>query len=99
MNLVEESVQWILNIAKQEWLLGNLYLHRGRNCLCHSGLWVWNEKVAKIPKTAFRNGARWLKEHLDQPYPPLWIGKCLYNPSLVIRSAVISALALAQITS
>jgi hypothetical protein len=35
---------------------------------------------------------------MDLPYPPLWIGKCLYNPSLVIRSAVISALALVEQT-
>jgi hypothetical protein len=39
---------------------------------------------------------RWLEEHADPPYPPLWIGKCLYNPRLVIRSAVISALTLAH---
>jgi halimadienyl-diphosphate synthase len=59
-------------------------------------LWFWNEHVAKVPKSALKHGARWLGEHLDDPYPPLWIGKCLYHPSLVIRSAVISALALAQ---
>ena len=41
-----------------------------------------------------KNGARWLKENMDKPYPPLWIGKCLYSPHLVIRSAVLSALAL-----
>jgi hypothetical protein len=57
-------------------------------------LWVWNERVSKVPKSIFKNGARWLKEHMNQPYPPLWIGKCLYNPSLVIHSAVISALTL-----
>ena len=54
----------------------------------------WNEKVARIPKAVLRNGARWLQEHRDRPYPPLWIGKCLYGPQLVIRSAVISALGL-----
>ena len=57
-------------------------------------LWILDEKVAKVPKSVFKNGARWLREHMDRPYPPLWIGKCLYNPSLVIRSAVICALAL-----
>ena len=57
---------------------------------------VWDEKVGRIPKAAIKNGARWLKENLDKPYPPLWIGKCLYSPQLVVRSAIFSALALAQ---
>jgi hypothetical protein len=35
---------------------------------------------------------------MDKPYPPLWIGKCLYSPQLVVRSAAISALALVQAT-
>lgn len=59
-------------------------------------LWVWNEKVARIPQATLKNDARWLKENLEKPYPPLWIGKCLNSPQLVVRSAVLSALALAQ---
>jgi hypothetical protein len=59
-------------------------------------LWIWDQKVASIPKSVLKNGARWLKEHMDEIYPPLWIGKCLYSPKLVIRSAIISALALAE---
>ena len=59
-------------------------------------LWVWNQKVASVPNNVLKNGARWLKEHMDNAYAPLWIGKCLYSPNLVIRSAVISALALAE---
>jgi hypothetical protein len=36
---------------------------------------------------------------MDPPYPPLWIGKSLYSPILVIRSAILGALAIAsQIT-
>ena len=38
----------------------------------------------------------WLEEHMELTYPPLWIGKCLYSPQLVVRSAVISALMLAS---
>jgi hypothetical protein len=41
-----------------------------------------------------RRGAAWLAEHAEPPYPPLWIGKCLYCPVLVVRSAVLSALML-----
>jgi hypothetical protein len=31
---------------------------------------------------------------MDPPYPPLWIGKSLYSPGLVVRSAILSALSM-----
>ena len=44
-------------------------------------LWFWNENVAKVPKSALRQGARWLTEHFDQPYPPLWIKSASTTPA------------------
>jgi halimadienyl-diphosphate synthase len=93
---VEESVRWILRSQNRDGSWGTYLSTAEETAYAIQALWFWNENVAKIPKHVVRNGARWLTEHFDQPYPPLWIGKCLYNPSLVIRSAVISALALAQ---
>jgi halimadienyl-diphosphate synthase len=95
-DLVAESVEWILKTQNANGSWGTYIPTAEETAYALQALWSWNEKVARIPKAVFRNGARWLQEHLDQPYPPLWIGKCLYNPRLVIRSAVISALALAQ---
>jgi len=94
--LVEESVQWILHSQNTNGSWGTYISTAEETAYAIQALCVWNDKVARVPKTALKNGARWLKEHMDLPYPPLWIGKCLYNPSLVIRSAVISALALAE---
>jgi halimadienyl-diphosphate synthase len=79
-NLVEESVDWIIKTQNSNGSWGT-YIPTA-------------EKVTRIPKATISDGALWLKEHMDKPYPPLWIGKCLYSPNLVIRSAVISALAL-----
>jgi halimadienyl-diphosphate synthase len=93
--VVEESVKWILSSQNRDGSWGTYLSTAEETAYAIQALWIWNEKVAKVPKSVFRNGSRWLKEHMDYPYPPLWIGKCLYNPSLVIRSAVISALALA----
>lgn len=93
--LVEQSVEWILKSQNRDGSWGTYMSTAEETAYALHALWIWNSKVERIPKTVFRNGARWLQEHLDQPYPRLWIGKCLYNPSLVIRSAVISALALA----
>jgi halimadienyl-diphosphate synthase len=94
--LVEDSVKWILQTQDRNGSWGTYLPTAEETAYAIQALWFWNEKVAKVPKSALKNGARWLRENMDQSYPPLWIGKCLYNPSLVIRSAVISALALAQ---
>jgi halimadienyl-diphosphate synthase len=94
--LVEDSVKWILQTQNKDGSWGSYLSTAEETAYAMQALWFWNEHVAKVPKNVLKNGARWLKEHMDQPYPPLWIGKCLYNPNLVIRSAVISALALAQ---
>ena len=93
--LVEESVQWILRSQNKNGSWGTYISTAEETAYAMQALWLWNEKVARIPKPVLTNGARWLKENMDKPYPPLWIGKCLYSPHLVIRSAIISALALA----
>ena len=92
--VVEESVKWILSSQNKDGSWGTYLPTAEETAYALQALWVWNEKAAKVTKSVFKNGERWLREHMDQPYPPLWIGKCLYNPSLVIRSAVISALTL-----
>jgi len=95
-SLVAESIQWLLSSQNKDGSWGTYLSTAEETAYALQALWIWDEKVAKIPKSVFRHGARWLREHMDQPYPPLWIGKCLYNPSLVIRSAVISALAISE---
>jgi halimadienyl-diphosphate synthase len=95
-DLVAESVEWLLKSQNANGSWGTYIPTAEETAYALQALWSWNENVASIPKAVFSNGAHWLQEHLDGPYPPLWIGKCLYNPQLVIRSAVISALALAS---
>lgn len=95
-DLVEEAVQWILRSQNENGSWGSYIPTAEETAYALQALLVWDEKVTRIPKAALRNGARWLKENLDEPYPPLWIGKCLYTPQLVVRSAALSALALAQ---
>lgn len=94
--LVEEAVQWIIETQNIDGSWGTYLPTAEETAYAVQALWVWNEKVARVPRGALRDGARWLREHIDQPYPPLWIGKCLYSPNLVIRSAVISAIAMVQ---
>ena len=95
-DLVKGSVEWIIKTQNPDGSWGTYLPTAEETAYALQALWVWNEKVARIPKSIFKNGARWLQDHIDEPYPPLWIGKCLYNPRLVIRSAIISALTLTQ---
>ena len=95
-DLVADAVEWILKSQNANGSWGTYIPTAEETAYALQSLWSWNEKVARIPTAVFRNGERWLQEYLDPPYPPLWIGKCLYNPRLVIRSAVISALALTR---
>jgi halimadienyl-diphosphate synthase len=93
-DLVAESVDWIVQSQNSDGSWGTYISTAEETAYALQALWVWNEKVARVPKNTMKKGGRWLAEKMDNPYPPLWIGKCLYSPNLVIRSAVLSALAL-----
>ena len=93
---MKDTVAWLLDSQNANGSWGTYISTAEETAYALQALCTWNEKGGRIPKAVIRNGARWLVEHMDPPYPPLWIGKCLYNPRLVIRSAVISALALAR---
>ncbi len=93
-DLVAESVEWILKTQNRNGSWGTYLPTAEETAYAIQALWVWDQKAGSVPRGALLNGARWLRENLDLPYPPLWIGKCLYSPNLVIRSAIVSALAL-----
>lgn len=57
-------------------------------------LCIWKKQGHPVDVMALRSGARWLGQHANPPYPLLWIGKCLYCPERVVRSAILSALGL-----
>jgi len=93
---VNESVEWLIETQEPDGSWGTYFPTAEETAYAIQALWVWNEKSARVPQSIFRKGAQWLYEHMDEAYPPLWIGKCLYSPKLVVRSAVISAFTLAQ---
>ncbi|MCK7519726.1 MAG: hypothetical protein MZV64_19375 [Ignavibacteriales bacterium] len=94
--LVEKSVDWIIKSQNANGSWGAYIPTAEETAYAVQALWIWNEKVSKVPKAIFNNANRWLKEHTNQPYPPLWIAKCLFSPHIIIRSAIISALTMTQ---
>ncbi len=95
-SLVRDSVDWVISSQHPDGSWGMYIPTAEETAYALQALWVWNQKAGKVEPEVIKAGVRWLQEHLDGPYQPLWIGKCLYAPNLVIRSAVISALTLGE---
>lgn len=95
-DLASEAVQWILDTQKPDGSWGYYNLPTAEEtAYCLQALAVWQEHKGDVPDKALQRGRMWLISHMDPPYPPLWIGKCLYCPVLVVRAAILSALMLA----
>jgi halimadienyl-diphosphate synthase len=94
--LVEDAVAWLLSTQYSNGAWGTYFPTVEETAYAIQAIWSWNKNSGKVDPSFLRKGAIWLEDHMDEPYPPLWIGKCLYNPNNVIRSAVVSALNLAN---
>ena len=91
--LVAPAVDWLINTQKSDGSWGIFESTPEETAYTIQALWLWNQNVRNIPKEILYRGKIWLEEH-QQEYPPLWIGKCLYSPRLVIDSAIQCALSL-----
>ncbi len=56
----------------------------------------WHEYGGKLPHGRVEQAYYWLEKKYNQPYEPLWIGKSLYCPELVVKSTILSALGLVR---
>lgn len=97
-DFVHRAVHWILQTQNQDGSWGYFNPTAEETAYCLQALSVWASQGGDIDisNVVLKKGASWLLDHLEPPYPPLWIGKCLYCPELVIRSAILSALLLVQ---
>lgn len=97
-DLVIDSVEWLLETQQENGSWGFFLPTAEETAYCIQALAIWNrEWGGKILAEAIKKGAEWLRRNKDElDRPPLWIGKCLYNPVLVTQSAVLSALILSE---
>lgn len=92
------AIDWILSSQKADGSWGYYSPTAEETAYCLQALGIWSQHYGnRIDKAVFQRGREWLSRHVDPPYPPLWIGKCLYCPELVVRSAVLSALTLTEV--
>jgi len=93
--LASEAVEWIARTQNQNGSWGFYMPTAEETAYCLQALCHWKRCGGVVNSEQIKKGTGWLLEHADKPFPPLWIGKCLYSPYLVVQSAVISALMMA----
>jgi halimadienyl-diphosphate synthase len=94
--LVESSIDWLLETQRLDGSWGYYMRTAEETAYALQGLMMWKRFGNPVPEYPIRKGIEWLAAHMDGPYPPLWIGKCLYSPDRVVRSAILSALLMAR---
>jgi halimadienyl-diphosphate synthase len=95
-DLVKDSVDWLISSQHENGAWGHNHPTAEETAYAVQSLWIWGQSAGKIKSDIIKNGAKWLEQNLDQPYHPLWIGKCLYSPNLVVRSAILNAITLGR---
>jgi halimadienyl-diphosphate synthase len=92
--LIGNAVGWILKMQNPDGSWGYYAPTAEETAYCLQALVIARRHKFRIPGSVLERGAAWLARHTEPPYSPLWIGKCLYCPELVVRSAILSALTL-----
>ncbi len=96
-SIADMAIDWILSSQNVDGSWGYYSATAEETAYCLQALAIWNQHYGnQIDKGVFQKGREWLVHHADPPYPPLWIGKCLYCPELVVKSAVLSAITLTE---
>ncbi len=94
--LAKDAIDWILKSQNKDGSWGYYMPTAEETAYCLQALSIWKRNYGTIPFGAIERGVYWLVNHMDPPYPPLWIGKSLYSPILVVRSSILGALAAAS---
>ncbi|MCP4425828.1 MAG: cyclase [Chloroflexi bacterium] len=98
--LVKNAIEWILETQNEDGSWGYYESSTAEEtAYCLQALSVWTRAVEPLPANALKKGTAWLQEHIEPPYLPLWIGKGLYAPVMVIKSTILSALMMAAAIS
>jgi halimadienyl-diphosphate synthase len=95
-NLIEDSVDWILNTQRPNGAWGYYLSTAEETASCLQALLIWKRNGGTLSSDSLKRGLDWLIDNFDSFYPPLWICKCLYTPKLIVRSSVLSAILLAE---
>lgn len=90
-NLIRNALEWILSTQKPDGSWGYYMPTAEETAYSLQALTLASRHGHSVPSDVLRRGSRWLADHWTMKYPPLWIGKCLYCPEHIVRSAILSA--------
>lgn len=86
------AIEWMMATQNTDGSWGYYGPTAEETAYCLQALSIWNRAGQPIPTHVIEKSRAWLFDHMKGPYPPLWIGKCLYSPTNVVYSAILSAL-------
>jgi len=93
--LAESAIQWILRTRSPKGSWGYFMPTAEETAYALHALCIWARSGGAVPRYLIQQSAVWLADHMDPPYPPLWIAKTLYCSEWVVRAEIITALILA----
>ncbi len=95
-SMIDRAIGWLLSTQQEDGPWGYYLPTAEETAYALQALSIWRMSGGRVPRESIRRGAAWLQNHTAPPYPPLWIGKCLYSPHMVVLSSVLSALMLSR---
>ncbi len=95
-DIFHDAIKWILETQKPDGSWGYFDSTAEETAYCIQALMVWKSAGYDVDANTLINGIEWLKQHGQPPYTRMWVGKCLYAPTWVIRSAVVSAIQMVE---
>jgi len=91
--LCSDAVDWIIKAQRADGSWG-FYEESTAEETAYAiqALKVWEKNKGRVPAGRIEHGIRWLEQHTEPPYPPMWISKALYCPELVVETIIATAL-------
>ena len=94
--LCQAAVNWILAMQREDGSWGSIHQSTAEEtAYCIQALVLW-QRNGSVPPEKINKAVSWLEQNQDTYHPALWISKSLNSPNLVVKSAILSALALAK---
>lgn len=93
-SIVQQTINWITQTQNKDGSWGCIVPTAEETAYSLMALSHCKRVGYAIDNTVLQRGKIWLSDHSSETGPALWIGKCLYSPTRVVASTVLSALAM-----